>query len=591
MTHARLADVRAIFVMLALMLTPAGLVHAQDNESNTGFAIVGVNVIPMDEERVLEDQTVIVTDGVIQSIGDAAATPFPDELTRIEGNSRFLMPGLADLHVHVRHEDEFVNYLAWGVTTIMQLGGSGVTGQELLNYREKIGAGSMLGPNIYTTDRVFDGEPALPRNAHSLKTAEDAKREVENLKAAGFDFIKIYNNVSLPVFQAIVDEARNQGLSVFGHIPRSFDALTALGGGQNAIAHTEELFFTYFKGPRSTTDMPRDYKPDLDKMPELIEVLVDNNVAVMPDLSFTFTDLIMWDDLDILWNDPEFPYLHPGTASMWEAGNINRRDEIENFVVREQWKYTLMQELTLRFQEAGVLQVVGTDASLPGLFPGKAVHRELTELVKAGISNFDALAIGNKNAGEFVRRYIDENVRFGQVNPGYRADLVLLDENPLEDVRSARTVSAVTVNGRFIDKGQLDQRRVALRTRYDVLYNVNDQVDTALSSIEARSAIQELLTTHKGDEEIADTIETRINAAGYAAGFAGELNRSQAILEINTELFPNSANAWDSLAEVVFYVGDRERALDLYRKALKVDPGFTNAADQIESILSDSKQQ
>jgi len=315
---------------------------------------------------------------------------------------------------------------------------------------------------------------------------------------------------------------------------------------------------------------------------------VDNNVAVMPDLSFTFTDMLMWDDLDILWNDPEFPYLQPGTASMWQAGNINRRDNIGNFVIREQWKYTLMQELTVKFQEAGILQVIGTDASLPGLFPGKAVHRELTELVKTGLSNFDALAIGSRNAGEFVRRYIDAEVRFGQIKSGYRADIVLLDENPLEDVRNARTVNAVAVNGRFIDKTQLDHRRATLRTRYDVFHTVNKRVDTALATSDASAAIRELVTAHQADSEILTTIESRINAAGYAAAFADDLERSQKILGLNTELFPNSANTWDSLAEVTLYAGDRDRALELYRKALEVDPDFTNAVEQIKKILGDT---
>ena len=158
-------------------------------------------------------------------------------------------------------------------------------------------------------------------------------------------------------------------MSVIGHIPRSFDPLLSLGGGQNAIAHTEELFFTYFEGPRSTENMPRDYAPDLAKLPKLIETLVEHNVATMPDLCFTFGNLLMWDGLDFMWNDPEFPYLQPNTASMWRGGNINRRSEIENFIVREQWKYKLMQTLTLEFQKAGVLQVIGTDASLPG--PGQ----------------------------------------------------------------------------------------------------------------------------------------------------------------------------------------------------------------------------
>ncbi len=585
MSYASLFHARTMFVFLTFMFTPSGLVQAQDDDTDTSFAIVGVNVIPMDEERILEDQTVIVSNGVIRSISDAATTALPADLTRIEGNGRYLMPGLADLHIHLRHADEFVNYLAWGVTTVMHLGGSGESAQQQLAYRESIKNGSLLGPNIYTTGRIFDGDPALPGDAHSLTTRADARRAVQDLKANGFDFIKIYNNVSRPVFEAIVAEARTQELSVIGHIPRSFDPLTALGGGQNAIAHTEELFFTYFKGPRNTENMPRDYEPDLGKLPKLIEVLVDNNVAVMPDLCFTFTNLLMWDGLDILWRDPEFPYLRPSTASLWQRGNINRRSEIENFTVREQWKYNLMQKLTLEFQKAGILQVIGTDASLPGLFPGKAVHRELTELVKAGISNFDALAIGSRNAGEFIKRYIDQDARFGQVKPGYRADLVLLTANPLEDVRHARTVSAVTVNGRYVDKSRLDERRATLRTRYAVLFAANDQVDAALASDDARIAIAEIIAMHQDDAGILDAIESRINSAGYAAAFADELDRSQQILELNTELFPDSANTWDSLAEVVFYVGDRDRALEFYRKALELDPGFTSAAENIEKIL------
>jgi len=590
MSYASPAHARAALVLLVLILAPAGLVLAQDDDTSTSFAIVGVNVIPMDEERVLENQTVIVTDGVIQSISDAATTAIPGHLARIEGTGRYLMPGLADLHIHLRHEDELVNYLAWGVTTIMHLGGSVETGRQLLEYKHQVKNGSRLGPNIYTTERTFDGDPALSSSAHPLGNAEDARRAVRNLKADGFDIIKIYNEISLPVFQAIVDEADKQGLAIVGHIPRSFDALTSLAGGQDAIAHTEELFFTYFEGPRSTEDMQRQYQPDLDRLPALIEVLVDNNVAVMPDLSFTFADMIMWDDLDNLWNDPEFPYLQPGIGAMWQAGNINRRDNIENFVIREQWKYTLMQKLTVKFQDADILQVIGTDASLPGLFPGKAAHRELTELVKAGLSNFEALAIGNKNAGEFVRRYIDEDVRVGQIRPGYRADLVLLDDNPLEDVRNARTVSAVAVNGRFTDKSELDERRAAFRARYDVFHAVIDQVETALPTDDAYDVIRSLVQKYQDNPDITTTIETRLNAAGYGAANADDFDQAERILALNNRLFPGSANTWDSLAEIVLYKGDRERALELYRKALEVDPGFTNATQQIKTILSEGPE-
>jgi tetratricopeptide (TPR) repeat protein len=322
------------------------------------------------------------------------------------------------------------------------------------------------------------------------------------------------------------------------------------------------------------------------KLPVLIEALQTNNVALMPDLCFTFGNLLMWDSLDHVWGDPEFPYLHPNTASMWKGGNINRRTEIENFILRGQWKYNLLQTLTLEFQRAGVLQVVGTDASLPGLYPGKAAHRELTEFIKAGLSNFEALSIGSRTAGEFVRRYIDEDARFGQILPGYRADLVLLNANPLEDIRNARAISGVAVNGRYFDYSELEQRRTDLRHRYDALSALNEQVDAALNAGDAYIQIRNLVNAQRVDSDARGTIESRINTAGYAAGFAGDLDRAKYLLEMNTQLFPGSANAWDSFAEITLYLGDRERAIELYEKALEIDPGFRNAAEQIEAIRS-----
>jgi tetratricopeptide (TPR) repeat protein len=570
-----------LFLIVAAVVPPA---FAQDDGR---FAIVGVNVIPMDTERLLEDQVVIVEHGVIQSIGATAATTLPDDIVQIDGAGRYLIPGLADLHVHIRNEDELVNYVAWGVTTVMHLGGSGQSGAQQLQYRKEIRSGRRLGPNIYTTDRVLDGDPAIATGAHSVKSAADARNIVRKLKADGFDFVKIYNNVSHPVFDAIVAEARTQGLPVFGHIPRNFDPVAALSSGQDAIAHSEELFFTYFGGPRTTENMAREYQPDLDTLPDLIDVLRTNKVAVMPDLCFTFGNLLMWDSLDHLWGDPEFPYLHPTTASMWKGGNINRRPNIENFILRGQWKYNLLQTLTLSFQKAGILQVIGTDSSLPGLYPGKAAHRELTEFIKAGLSNFEALSIGTRNAGDFVRRYIDGDARFGQILPGYRADLVLLDQNPLDDIRNAREIAGVAVNGRYVGISEIDKLRTGLRQRYRALYALMDDVDAALESTQADVRLRQLVVTHRGDSEAERAVESRVNAAGYAAGFAGDLDGARTLLELNTELFPDSANTWDSLAELTLYLGEKERAVELYRKALEVDPGFVNAAEQIEAIQSD----
>ena len=553
------------------------------------FAITGVDVIPMDAERILVNQNVVVKDNVVAVVGDAGKTDIPAGIQQIDGQGLFLMPGIADLHVHLRDEDELVNYIAWGVTTVMHLGGSGQSGSQQLEFRRDIEAGTRIGPNIYTTDRILDGVPAIATGAHSVETGQEARLIVRQLRTDGYDFVKIYNNVSKPVFDAIVDEGRKQGLPVIGHIPRNFDPMAALGGGQDAVAHTEELFFTYFDGPRSLDDMPHDYRPDFDRLPALIEVLTANGVAIMPDLSFTFGNLLMWDGLEHVWHDPEFAYLHPATASMWRGGNINRREQIEKFIVRGQWKYELLQRLTREFQRAGVLQVIGTDASLPGLFPGKAAHRELTELVKAGLSNYEALAVATRNAGEFARRYLDPDVRFGQVLPGYRADLLLLEANPLDDIRNARAITGVAVGGRYVAAEVLNKTRQGLLERYRSLQQLIEDVDAAMETARPTDEISALIRASDGNRDALETIESRINAAGYAAGFSGDLDQAVVLLEMNTKLFPLSANTWDSLAEVTLYLGKRERALELYNHVLSLAPSFPGAEDKVRE-LTDVKE-
>ena len=585
--HASPSDPIGRRICLLLAFAAGIAAPANGDEPRSVLAIVGVHVVPMDAPRVLEDHTVIVTEGRITALGPAEEVVVPDDARVVAGHGRYLMPGLADMHVHLRRgSDEYLNYVRHGVTAVMHLGGSEAHGARILEDRRQIDAGEMLGPNIYATQRIFDGDPPLATNSYRLTTPEAARRRTAELKVAGFDFIKVYNNVSLPVYRAILAEAARQDMAVVGHIPRGFDPLIALEG-HKAVVHTEEFFFTYFRGPRSTEDMDRGYRPDLSLIPRLLEVLLEGDVAVIPNLSFVFTNFLMWDGLDNVWMNPELRFQHPATVGAWRAGNINRRKEIENFIFREQIKAGLMQELTRRFQQAGVLQLLGTDSALPGLFPGESAHRELTELVKAGLSNWDALSIGTRNAGEFVHEHIDDEERFGRIEPGYRADLLLVEGDPLEDVRHARRITAVAVRGRWIERSELDRRRSALADRYQILYDLSEQVDAALGQEDAAAVVAEILAAHGKDLEVASTIEDRLNSAGYGAAMGGDLKRAAFILRLATELFPESANTWDSLAELNLYQENRDAAIEYYRKALEVDPGFTNAAQQLQKLLEE----
>ncbi len=140
-------------------------------------------------------------------------------------------------------------------------------------------------------------------------------------------------------------------MPLVGHIPRNFDTDHSLGAGLDVVAHSEEFFFTVFKGPRSTNNIDKSYRPDLSLIPDLVELLKDAGVFVTQNLSYPYGIQLMWDNLDHLWSDPEMAYLAPASANGWRNGNLNRRDNVENFVYRDAMKYGLMQELTRRFQD------------------------------------------------------------------------------------------------------------------------------------------------------------------------------------------------------------------------------------------------
>jgi tetratricopeptide (TPR) repeat protein len=221
---------------------------------------------------------------------------------------------------------------------------------------------------------------------------------------------------------------------------------------------------------------------------------------------------------------------------------------------------------------------------LPGLFPGKAAHRELTELIKAGLTNYEAYSAGTRNGGEFIRRLIDADVRLGQVQEGYRANLALLEGNPLEDIRNARKVAGVMINGRFRSAEDLQAERNRLRDRYGRLNKLGERADLALTLPMPRAALERLITESMNETDATEMIESRITAAGYGAAYAGDMERSLSILTLNAELFPESAAAWENLARLKLHLERTQEALDHYRRALALDSSLDSVAEQIRQL-------
>ena len=294
----------------------------------------------------------------------------------------------------------------------------------------------------------------------------------------------------------------------------------------------------------------------------------------------------MWDDLDISLKDDEINYVEASVVrNEFILGNINRRKNIENFVFRDQMKYSLTQELTRDFQTAGILQVLGTDASQAGLFPGKSAHRELTELVKAGLSNYEALAIATRNAGTFAKNRIPKLMAFGQVKVGYKADLLLLEENPLEDIRHTKGILAVIANGKWLPIEKLSAEREILKTKYTNLKLLDKKIESAAKSENAQKHIHDLVEEYSGNVQYLSAIQAKLNSIAYQK--LGKKNYHEAIkiFKLNTKNFKNSANAWDSLAEAYLIAGNKMKAIEFYKKALDQDPSFSSAKKQLAKLL------
>jgi imidazolonepropionase-like amidohydrolase len=429
------------------------------------LAFVHVNVISMAQDSVLKDQTVIIERDRITQIGPATSVRILHKAQQIDGRGKYLMPGLVDFHVHLRDPSELLSYLAHGVTTVVQMSGPTGNVPDVLALRRRIATGEILGPNLYTTGRILDGNPAInPGVSTVVSTPEEAKLTVEEQYRAGVDFIKVYNNLTSDVLRAIVEAAHQRGLAVIGHIPRRDgrpQALqTALTAGQDMIAHGEEFFFTYFYGDTDSLlarNLPP--QPDRSKIPLVVRLVRESGTAVTPNLSFVAMTRRQLDSLDAVLSDEEARYLRPNVVAMWREQNPTRRPDLARFSLRERAKYAFLKELIPALQAGGVTLLLGTDSSAPGMFPGKSAQLELRELVEAGLTPYQALATGTRNAGQFIREHVHGAQSFGTVSLGQRADLLLLEASPLTKIDNISQIAGVVVRGRWLSQGDLERMR------------------------------------------------------------------------------------------------------------------------------------
>ena len=449
-----------ILVFLAIALCP--LTSWQTAEAqmsvnqNETIAFIGVSVIPMDRERVLKNQTVLIRAGRIAEIGDESKIKIPREALRIDGRGKFLMPGIVDMHLHLPPGEGANNdlpsqqlrlLLANGVTTGRNMIGSPTN----LVLRDKINRGEITGPQIFTA-----GPPLTGNNTSSVEAAVKA---VNDQKKAGYDLLKVHEGLKPEVYDAIAKTAREVGIQFAGHVTFSVGLRRALAAKQTSIEHLDNYLQTAVVAPNANIEITTSQVVlgdtlkyvDEKKLAELARETKSSNVANNPTL--TLFKLVVSDTKPeeyLKWEEMQYiPAKMRENFARQKAGTLNIPDSLE-----EKKRYIEMRNLLIReLYKAGAKILVGPDSPQFFLVPGFATHREMQSLAEAGLSNYAVLEAATRNGAENLGMLKE----FGTVEKGKRADLLLLDANPLDSIGNAKRIAGVMVRGKWLAKTDLQK--------------------------------------------------------------------------------------------------------------------------------------
>jgi len=435
---------RLFLSVVLLLLASAGVAEVT--------AFVNVNVVPMTSEKVVEQQTVIVASGHIVAIGPVDEVPIPEEAKVIEGTDRYLMPGLAEMHAHVPDSSSpnidryFSLYVASGVTTIR-----GMLGQPShLALREELLDGKVFGPRLYTSG------PSL--NGRSVNGARHARQMVEEQYAAGYDFIKVHPGLSSDEFEALAQTANTLEMPYAGHVPVAAGVSRALELNMATIDHLDGYFAALLPansdgsgGYGGFFDVLLANELETDRIADVARETAQAGTWNVP--TEVLVELRV-DETPVaeLRNRPEMRYMPAATVQRWvndKASVISANDfnpEVAAAAIE------IRRRLILELHRAGAGLLLGADSPQVFNVPGFSIHRELDTLVSAGLTPYEALRTGTAAVAEFLRS------NTGIVAVGRAADLVLLDANPLIDIRNSRRIHGVMVRGTWYSASVLEKR-------------------------------------------------------------------------------------------------------------------------------------
>jgi len=442
-----------IFILLVAISTSCNSQPSSNSSEPASILIKNVNVLDVRTGQILENQWVLIKGDRIASIGPASQVSANLE---INGTGKFLMPGLAEMHAHIPRpdwgredpEETLFLYAANGITTIRGMLGH----PDHLVLRDRAARNELISP------RILVASP--PLNGRTVTTEEEAQEKVSIYAAEGYDLLKILPGIKRPVFDALVDAARAEGITFAGHVPVDVGIVHALESRFATIDHVDG--FLEGMVPEEAAVNPEDngffgYKftnlVDEERMDYLVGLAAENKVWVVP----TQTLFERWfspEEAVYYLDQPEMRYMPTSILSDWESSK-NRFLEDESFN-KKQWQRfnEIRRELIRSLHYEGYGLLLGSDAPQVFNVPGFSIYHELKAMVDAGLSPLAAFQTGTINAA----KYLDMEGQMGELVEGASADMMLLSKNPLQELSTIRKPEYVIVKGTLLDREQIDKR-------------------------------------------------------------------------------------------------------------------------------------
>ena len=413
--------------------------------------------------------TIVVRQGRIERIAPSSAAPPPAGLPVVDGTEKFVIPGLWDMHVHLFNHTRpappddhitFPVFVAHGVTSVREMWTKPQEAPQIRSWRAQLAQGRM-GPRLIAVGTVVDGAPPLVPGALVATTEAEAVAAVATIQAAGIDFVKVYWNLQRAPFLAIAEEARRRGMRVAGHVPYLVKPSEASDAGMASIEHLTEIpMECSSKEAELRAIDPAKWSAAEDaimwgtrdprKCGELAAKLAANRTWQVPTLVMHRTLSFDYDESIVTQDALRWVPAAKRRAWFTEREKVRKGSSPE---IRAMMRTAFRAHLALlkQLHRAGVPILAGSDVGMPFVFPGDSLHDELALLVEAGLTPMEAL----RSATQSPARFSEMDRELGTVEVGKLADLVVLDANPLEDIRNTRRIDAVVLRGRLLSRASL----------------------------------------------------------------------------------------------------------------------------------------